>query len=287
MKLSIITINFNNRDGLQRTIDSVICQTWHDFEWIVIDGGSTDGSKDLIEQYQENFAYWCSEPDKGIYNAMNKGIIKAQGDYIEFLNSGDIYHSDNVLETVFSKNHTEDIIYGNQNFVSQIDSSVFFYPKKLTIHYFLYRSLGHPSSFIKSSLFDKKGYDEKYKIVSDWKRFIEWFLEGKSFKHIDMIIADFNTEGVSSSNWDMLSAEQDMVYDEIFSKENRRWIEESIEMQKMKEFFDSEEMCFARSLIQHGGKQRKMFRCFMKIAHWFLKKSNHGEYCHINYNTLL
>ena len=80
MKLSIITINYNNKAGLQKTIDSVICQTWKDYEWIIIDGGSTDGSKELIEQYQQYFAYWCSEPDKGVYNAMNKGITKAKGE---------------------------------------------------------------------------------------------------------------------------------------------------------------------------------------------------------------
>ena len=74
MKLSIITINYNNRDGLQKTIDSVVAQTWRDFEWIIIDGGSTDGSKELIEKYKDHFAFWCSEPDKGICNAMNKGI---------------------------------------------------------------------------------------------------------------------------------------------------------------------------------------------------------------------
>ena len=78
MKLSIITINYNNKAGLQKTIDSVVAQTWRDFEWIIIDGGSTDGSKELIEQYQQHFAYWCSEPDKGVYNAMNKGIDKAK-----------------------------------------------------------------------------------------------------------------------------------------------------------------------------------------------------------------
>ena len=88
MKLSIITVNLNNRDGLQRTIDSVVSQTFTDYEWIVIDGGSTDGSRELIGQHQDRFAYWCSEPDKGIYNAMNKGIAHAKGEWLQFLNSG-------------------------------------------------------------------------------------------------------------------------------------------------------------------------------------------------------
>ena len=84
VKLSIITINYNNKDGLQRTIESVLSQTCTDFEWIIIDGGSTDGSKELIEQYADNIAYWVSEPDNGVYNAMNKGIKVAGGGIVCF-----------------------------------------------------------------------------------------------------------------------------------------------------------------------------------------------------------
>jgi glycosyltransferase involved in cell wall biosynthesis len=112
MKLSIITINYNNKAGLQKTIDSVICQTWKDYEWIIIDGGSTDGSKELIEQYQQHFAYWCSEPDKGVYNAMNKGVEHAHGMYVSFMNSGDVFHDGDVLANVFSKALHGDILIG-------------------------------------------------------------------------------------------------------------------------------------------------------------------------------
>ena len=105
MKLSIITINYNNLAGLQRTIDSVVCQTWHDYEWIIIDGGSSDGSKELIEQYQEYITYWCSEPDKGIYNAMNKGIDHAHGDYLIFMNSGDAFASKKCIRKSVRESH--------------------------------------------------------------------------------------------------------------------------------------------------------------------------------------
>ena len=83
--LSIITINYNNINGLQNTLKSVFCQSRHDFEWIVIDGGSTDGSKELLEKYTNRINYWVSEPDHGIYEAMNKGIKVAKGDYLQFL----------------------------------------------------------------------------------------------------------------------------------------------------------------------------------------------------------
>ena len=109
MKLSIITINYNNLAGLQKTIESVVSQTFRDFEWIVIDGGSVDGSRELIERYANSFSYWVSEPDKGIYNAMNKGIVVAKGDYLLFLNSGDWLCDEMALERSFSHHPTKDI----------------------------------------------------------------------------------------------------------------------------------------------------------------------------------
>ena len=100
MKFSIITINLNNKAGLTKTIESVILQTYTDFEYIVIDGDSMDGSKAVIQQYQDKIDYWVSEPDTGIYQAMNKGIKVAQGEFLLFLNSGDCLVSDKILEAV-------------------------------------------------------------------------------------------------------------------------------------------------------------------------------------------
>lgn len=112
MKLSIITVNLNNLEGLKKTYDSVVCQTFTDYEWLVIDGGSTDGSREFIEQHQDKFAYWCSEPDKGIFNAMNKGIVRAKGEYLNFMNSGDCFACEETVAEVFGKNRTADILYG-------------------------------------------------------------------------------------------------------------------------------------------------------------------------------
>ena len=102
-KISIITVNYNDREGLKKTIESVINQTWQDFEFIIIDGGSTDGSREVIEQYKDKIDYWISEPDKGIYNAMNKGIKAASGEFLLFLNSGDRLIDKNITEKVISK----------------------------------------------------------------------------------------------------------------------------------------------------------------------------------------
>lgn len=112
MKLSIITINLNNLEGLKKTFESVFNQTFTDYEWIVIDGGSTDGSREFIEAHQDSFSYWSSEPDRGIYNAMNKGILQANGEYLSFLNSGDYYADSETLANVFCTNHEADILFG-------------------------------------------------------------------------------------------------------------------------------------------------------------------------------
>ncbi len=112
MKLSIITVNFNDAEGLERTIKSVIAQTFKDYEFIIIDGGSTDGSVDIIKKYEDHVNYWVSEPDGGIYPGMNKGLRLANGDYLNFMNGGDCYHSKDVLEKIFSLDTNADIITG-------------------------------------------------------------------------------------------------------------------------------------------------------------------------------
>ena len=113
-KISIVTINYNNPSGLKKTIESVVNQTWKNFEYIIIDGGSTNGDVDIIKSFDNQIDYWVSEPDKGIYNAMNKGIKKATGDFIIFINSGDNFTNSSVLEEVQSKLTSDfDIYYGD------------------------------------------------------------------------------------------------------------------------------------------------------------------------------
>lgn len=113
MKLSIITVNRNNTEGLRKTIESVVSQTYTDFEYIIIDGASTDGSVDIIKEYADRITYWVSEPDNGIYNAMNKGILKAKGEYLQFLNSGDWLVDEGVLQTMIKYTDDVDILIGN------------------------------------------------------------------------------------------------------------------------------------------------------------------------------
>lgn len=177
MTLSIVTINYNNLEGLQKTIDSVLSQTWHDFEWIIIDGGSTDGSKELIEETANKLAasdfnplsYWCSEPDKGIYNAMNKGIKHCNGEYINCMNSGDSFYDTHTLEKVFNIHHTADILYGimlRPN--GEINNKPNMKPD-LRWYDFYWETLGHQAQFTHLTLLHKLGgFDETYPILADW-----------------------------------------------------------------------------------------------------------------------
>lgn len=165
-KLSIITINYNNRKGLKKTIASVFNQTFANYEYIIIDGGSTDGSAEEIKPIADKLAYWVSESDKGIYHAMNKGIRKATGEYCLFLNSGDCFTTNNILTKVFAVSFSEDIAFGDTICVNMRLS----YPEKISLSYLISKSLPHQSSFIKRSLFDRYGYyNEENRIVSDWE----------------------------------------------------------------------------------------------------------------------
>ena len=201
MKLSIITINYNNCAGLQKTIDSVIAQTWRDFEWIVIDGGSTDGSKELIEKYKEHFAFWCSEPDKGIYNAMNKGIIHATSDYLQFLNSGDNLTDERVVGEFVEKEWEEDVIAGDVLFDNKIVKH-HIDDKDFDFDYMYNGAFCHQATYIKRKLFAQYGmYDESLRIVSDWKFLFEvLIIHGVTYRHWERTVAIFYTNGISFSN---------------------------------------------------------------------------------------
>lgn len=203
MKLSIITINLNNRDGLKSTIESVIRQSYTSYEFIVIDGASTDGSVDIIKAFEGNISYWVSEQDGGIYEAMNKGIDKASGDYLHFLNSGDCYSSAVTLDRFFSYSFHEDLVYCNLVLLPLIkgeSNQVFKYPERLTMSYLYENTLGHQATFIKRTLFDKGKYNEEYKIISDWTFFLQKIVfENCSYKYIDEDIVFFDQSGIGSN----------------------------------------------------------------------------------------
>lgn len=201
-KISIITINFNNKSGLERTFESVFSQTFKEFEYIIIDGGSTDGSKELIEKHSEKITYWVSEPDKGIYNAMNKGIKAVNGDYLLFLNSGDEIYEISTLEKCAPILNSAEIISGNLKIVDLDKEKIGETPQSLSFKLFYENTLWHPCTFIKNDAFEKVGlYDENLKIVADWK----WFLMAVchynlTYKSIDDVISIFYLDGISEDS---------------------------------------------------------------------------------------
>lgn len=218
-KLSIITINLNNASGLKKTIDSIINQSFKDFEYIIIDGGSIDGSVGIIEDFSAKLCYWTSEPDTGIYNAMNKGIMKAAGDYCLFLNSGDFLLKTSVLDQIFSNHYSEDLICCKiHNHSSYYQGLIQLPKKKLTFFDFFTASLSHPSTFIKTKLFRTHGlYDDSLRIAADWKFFLEAVIIFRcSYVTLDIEISDFAEGGLSTINTVTNLMEREAVLNDKF-----------------------------------------------------------------------
>ncbi|MBQ4393862.1 MAG: glycosyltransferase [Paludibacteraceae bacterium] len=239
MKLSIITINYNNAEGLRRTLASVAVQTYHDIEHIIVDGGSTDGSVNVIEEYESSnrssvhplTIIWSSEPDKGIYDGMNRGIRKATGDYVQILNSGDILAANDVTERMLvaldslNAQHStlnEDavsILYGNMIKKDYTTGKIL--GKSGVVEYSLRNyysgTMNHDCCYIRRDMFDIYGlYDENLKIVSDWK----WFLQAIGLgnvkpKYVDIDVTIFDASGVSETNLELRNKERRQVLEEL------------------------------------------------------------------------
>lgn len=264
-KLSIITVNLNNKAGLQKTIDSVISQTYKDFEWIIIDGGSTDGSKELIEKYSFYITYWVSEPDKGIYNAMNKGIRVAKGEYLHFLNSGDWYYDDNVLRDVFSIKHTGAVLYGNiAGYKNNAYVSDTIYPMDLSLYFFYKERICHQAAFILRSTFDKMLYDETKMICADYKHFVALIIKDKYFEYLDRLVVCVDRDGISgnAANYPQMIKERLGIWSEIipatvlkdYSNYNR------VELQLQNEL-----VSLALKIFETNRYFRFVLKCFMRM----------------------
>lgn len=237
MKLSIITINYNNVDGLKRTLDSVASQTYRDIEHVIVDAASTDGSVDVIREYEQQLhrthstihLLWSSEKDKGIYNGMNCGIMKATGDYIQILNSGDILAAPDVTErmmnALYSLHHTPytdnapGIIYGNMIKYDYQSNKII--GKSGEVAYGLLNyytgTLNHDCCYIRRDLFVTYGlYDENLKIVSDWKWFLQVVGLGKVKPvYVDIDVTIFDASGISETNLELRKKERRQVLEEV------------------------------------------------------------------------
>ena len=249
MVLTIITINRNNAVGLEKTMRSVFSQRRTDFEYVVVDGASTDASVEVIRRFAESFGdrmKWISEPDKGIYNAMNKGIGMATGDYVQILNSGDCLVSEDVVGSMYAaleKNGNPSILYGNM-LKDMPDGTVVrdrcFAGREISFLGFYTGTLNHSPAYIRRSLFDEYGlYDESLKIVSDWKWFLEAIILGKEkpvYSDIDVTL--FDMTGISETNRSLCHKERKQVMSQLilpsFLKDYDDWALSLYQIKRLK-----------------------------------------------------
>ncbi|MCS6941792.1 MAG: glycosyltransferase [Geminocystis sp.] len=194
--ITVITVVLNKEKFLEETIQSVIAQTYPNVEYLIIDGGSTDGTLDIIRRYEEYIDYWVSEKDGGIYDAMNKGINVASGEWINFMNGGDSFFQEKVLEKVFT-NHWKDVdvIYGNHQVV---------YPGRRRIvkageikHIWKGSQFCHQSAFVRKKAYKVYGFNTSRDIAADFEFFYTLYKKNMNFKYIDLVIANYPAGGLS------------------------------------------------------------------------------------------
>ena len=292
MKLSIVTINYNNAEGLRKTLVSVQEQTYHDIEHIVIDGGSKDNSVEVIKEYVDNVerinelknersVIWSSEKDNGIYNAINKGIKRATGDYIQILNSGDILAAPDVTERMMAVldslninpldiTKNVPILYGNmlksydgKTIINRDTCGNGLYTPESFL-YFYKGTLNHDCAYIRRDLFDKYGlYNEEMKICSDWEWYVKAIALGGEkavYTNIDVTIFDMN--GVSESHGKNA---------ELIKKERREYIEKILPASVLHDYdtFSFPILQYQRLKKYHlWGMVYVLERIFFKLEKW-------------------
>lgn len=272
MLLSIITINYNDKSGLEATFNSVFNQTFKTFEYIVIDGGSNDGSEELIEENIDKIHYWVSEKDKGIFNAMNKGIKAAKGDYLLFLNGGDTFYNEQVLANAIPQiSKEQQIYYGDvQRIFNDGTKTIKTYPKTLKFSFFIDSALAHQSTIVKKTLFEDLFYfNENYKVFGDWEFFICAICKYNiSYKHLDLVIANYDMSGISSSKdiQNKYYIERENTYKKYFL----HFYEDEIELVEYRKQLNNNRIKLFLK-IDHNSLTRKINYLWLKILGLFIK----------------
>lgn len=207
--ISIITVVYNGVSTLRNTIISVINQSYSNIEYIIIDGGSKDGTLNLINEYRDYVSIFITEPDKGIYDAMNKGIDHANGEWIYFLNSDDeIFCRDTIIQVFENPNSLDyDVLYGNLVCENSLKEQFVYHSKPLkSMKYRM--SFGHPACFIKSKILKAKKFSNEYRIAADYDLLLRIYLENKSkFYKVNCVVAKFSYGGISTTNLDLVYLE--------------------------------------------------------------------------------
>jgi glycosyltransferase involved in cell wall biosynthesis len=222
IKLSIITICYNEVERIEKTITSVLNQTFTGYQYIVIDGASSDGTVDIIKKYEDRIDVFVSEPDSGIYNAMNKGLKYAEGEYVLFLNGGDYLFEIDVLKIVFEHNIKADVIYGFLIIIedNEQQKSIWKPPEKVNKLSLFIHTLPHQATFTKKILLLKtQGFSENFRIGSDYDFFLKaFFTFSAKFQSIPIIISIFNKNGISANSIELAREERSAIRSEYFSR---------------------------------------------------------------------
>ena len=217
MKLSIITVNLNNKEELEKTILSVINQSQRDFEFLVIDGASTDGSCEVINKYQKEVDFWVSESDRGIYDAMNKGIRKAKGEYLLFLNSGDyLLTSQSIAKSQLGDYSEEFVLFAYKRNSSDGEESISY--SDSSFEFLINGNICHQSVLHKRTVFEKIGlYNDKLEIAADYEFFLKAFYEFNcSFRFVQQELIVYNDIEGASKNTDLLKEERKVALQSVF-----------------------------------------------------------------------
>ncbi|EGW51926.1 hypothetical protein HMPREF1022_01044 [Desulfovibrio sp. 6_1_46AFAA] len=227
--LSIITVCLNE-PLLQRTCESIVNQTFQDFEWIVIDGGSTDETLEIFKRYKSRMDYFVSEPDGGIYFGMNKGIQQAHGTWLNFMNAGDMFVEKETLQKIFGCDDNyknTDVLYG----LSLWGKKMYTPPSKIDKIYLYRQSLPHQASFFRRNKCDM--YDTTYRVAADWRFFISMYDSGCIFKNLNLVVAVQDNNGISRENTQQHINERKRIKYECFNiEEQRQGDSRNIEMYK-------------------------------------------------------
>ena len=215
-KISIVTVSYNTSDCIEKTILSVISQTYPNVEYLIIDGGSTDGTQEIVGRYSDRIAYFVSEKDKGLYDGMNKGIAAATGDYLLFMNADDVFVNNEVVEKTaqFIEEHPDaDVVYGNSEQVLEYGT----YEVKPKVAYSNHKmAISHQATFVKLSLLRSHPFDLKYRYAADFEQLSSLYLDGYKFVYIDLLVARVEMTGGTTYNHYIDSANE--LYDIIESR---------------------------------------------------------------------
>lgn len=224
MKFSVITVSFMAVGSIERTIRSVISQDFNDFEYIIVDGGSGDGTVEIIRKFSDSVSKWISEPDSGIYEAMNKAVRMASGEFCIFMNAGDMFYDRSVLSDIARCIDGCDFLLGNQIYLDAIGRPLCTSVSsgKLNVDFLLRSSVCHQASFIRTSILAEKPYDESLKLVSDWKFALETVSSGRCrLKTVDRNVCFFQIGGATSLNYEKGREERNRVLSEFPGAEGK------------------------------------------------------------------